>query len=486
MVFTRALVLVALAGSALTKDTCCADQDSCIGHATCSDEVVMLQQGNSAGLKRAVQQQSDVAMRVESEDETTNAIRQMLPEDEYGAIGGRCLDGGMAGYYYGAPSSGLSSTSTWVIWIDGGGACFDETSCLAWQQGGPYNRPASRPWPATRQGTSKIVSDDSSINPHFHDAHHVQVPYCTGDLHAGQNQEPTTLGDTDFYFSGHLNFKHILQHIMDNYRAEASNMERVLLVGSSAGGAGVINNCDFLQTFLAEAGSPAQVSCAPAAGWFNPGFTEDHPDDEESKPSLYNDWRANPAVATDWTIHTKALNEMLMSHQPKECVAALGSEEAWKCGSATVVYPYIEAPMFVMQNWFDNVQLNAESGLPYRLFDTSSGRDYIGYFGRAMQISAELVNTIPKPGNGLFLASCLDHGDGIGSTRGSAFETTINGHTSAESLADWFYGHGLIPAVLIDDCDPGSSDPRHGLPCNPSCMNWDAYVACGENNPQSC
>jgi hypothetical protein len=47
--------------------------------------------------------------------------------DEKTAIGGRCLDGSPAGYYYGPPSG--TGSGKWSIFLKGGGACYTEEDC---------------------------------------------------------------------------------------------------------------------------------------------------------------------------------------------------------------------------------------------------------------------------------------------------------------------------------------------------------------------
>jgi hypothetical protein len=47
--------------------------------------------------------------------------------DEKKAIGGRCLDGSPAGYYYGPPSG--TGGGKWSIFLQGGGACYTEEAC---------------------------------------------------------------------------------------------------------------------------------------------------------------------------------------------------------------------------------------------------------------------------------------------------------------------------------------------------------------------
>merc|ERR1711918_189089 len=102
------------------------------------------------------------------------------------------------------------------------------------------------------------------------------------------------------------------------------------------------------------------------------------------------------------------------------------------------------------------VQVNSEFGLPKASTSSSEGQEFVAYFGRAMRNSTNLVVNHPsgKKGDGIFLASCLDHGDGIHFRHddGTQIVTQLKGHTSFEAVADWFYDRKQVPAILIDDC----------------------------------
>lgn len=380
-------------------------------------------------------------------------MQRILLPNEYADQGGRCMDGTMAGYYYQAPPN---EGSTWVIHMDGGGGCNTKATCDKWVKKGK-GAGSSKSWPGTRDPLVNkalgILSDDASVNPDFHGAHHVQVPYCTADGHTGQITKPTS-SQWGYYFSGHLNFELIVQHIVDTIPA-AKQAKRVLLTGNSAGGIGTFANCDFLQEKLASLGVSAEVKCAPKAGWFVPGFTEDQ-EDPELPPSSWDNWKAGKTGGTE-----SGGFQIWQAYAHPDCVKAHSADEAKKCGSASVVYPYIKAPMYVMQNNYDYAQIDGQFGLPKSQVQTTQGKGYLAYFGRAMRNSTNLILT--KPGDGLFLASCFAHGDGLGV--GAVGTTKVKGFTSAQGLGDWYNGRKTVPAILVDDCKMEAP----GLPCNPTC-----------------
>jgi len=375
---------------------------------------------------------------------TVSALDRVLLPNKYADLGGRCMDGTMAGYYYAAPST---ASDIWVIDMDGGGACHSKATCEKWAKKGS-GKGSSENWLKTKSPSKRqnILSDDADINPDFHGAHKVNIPYCTGDTHVGTIVEPTS-AQWGYYFSGHLNFEFIVQHIFYSV-PEFRQASRVLFTGSSAGGIGNIHNCDFLQDTLDSLGVAAKVSCAPRAGWYVPGFTDDQ-DDSELPPSSWAKWSIGQTGGPDQAVSVQ------QRYVHPDCAKAHSSQDASKCQSASVVYPYIKAPMYVIENNYDYSQLFAGFGLPKKSLSNPHEQEYVAYFGRAMRNSTRQI--LAKSGDGLFLASCFEHTDGIDFPG----DTKLKGFSSGQGLGDWFFGRKTVPAFLVDDCGD--------LPCNPTC-----------------
>ncbi len=71
------------------------------------------------------------------------------------------------------------------------------------------------------------------------DWHHVYIPYCTGDLHAGNNPSARVKGVVkEQNFVGYKNINIALQHLLSH----AKGINEILLAGASAGGFGVLYN----------------------------------------------------------------------------------------------------------------------------------------------------------------------------------------------------------------------------------------------------
>ncbi|GLD92329.1 hypothetical protein PINS_up000862 [Pythium insidiosum] len=80
------------------------------------------------------------------------------------------------------------SSKKLMIYWQGGGACLDDVTCnFAFQCASPTRTFATFPFPYD----GGILNPRDPMNP-FHDWNIVHIPYCTGDLHAGNKVAPAT------------------------------------------------------------------------------------------------------------------------------------------------------------------------------------------------------------------------------------------------------------------------------------------------------
>jgi len=375
----------------------------------------------------------------------------LLPEGKY--EGGKCMDGSQAGYYYGPPSSG--SSTLWVIFLRGGGGCETKTTCQQWYgKAGPHGGKmgGSAGWDSplfVDKVGSKELSSDSEKNPDFHDAHHVFVPYCTGDSHLGQISNPTEADNFGYFFDGHLNVKAIVEDLRAKFPAAAS-MQRVLFQGHSAGGRGAFVNCDFLQDQL---GASVSVWCNPQSTWF-PGNIQEGAD-PDSPPTSFESWSGGSLDPVGFT--KQRPND---GYRHEGCVAALGAE-AELCDSMHVLYQYIKAPIYVIMDMFDTAVLrNVAGNVPQDFPLSPKGREYVAYIGNCTKSSMTQITNHPqgKVGDGYFLPACFDHGSN---------PDLGDGFSKADGLGDWFFGRDVVPRVLIAEC---ASIPPY-LPCTAGCTH---------------
>ncbi|MFT3923732.1 MAG: pectin acetylesterase-family hydrolase [Myxococcales bacterium] len=114
-----------------------------------------------------------------------------------------------------------------MIFLEGGGACYDDLTCLA-------NPPSTLVLPMTDG-----IWDETKKNNPVKGWNMVYVPYCTGDSHSGTNPAgvvPKVAGTQKFV--GYTNMGIFLKAIVPMF----PDIEKVLLTGISAGGFGASAN----------------------------------------------------------------------------------------------------------------------------------------------------------------------------------------------------------------------------------------------------
>jgi hypothetical protein len=137
----------------------------------------------------------------------------------------KCRDGSPAGI---ALSKNSASTKL-MIYLEGGGGCFDQLTCLA----NPTNTSLFK-----AEKTTGVFNRANPENP-VGDWNVVYVPYCTGDIHGGTRSDVTLDGVSGVQqFVGYLNIKQFLQRIVPTFPGATD----VLLTGISAGGFGAALN----------------------------------------------------------------------------------------------------------------------------------------------------------------------------------------------------------------------------------------------------
>jgi acetyl esterase/lipase len=148
---------------------------------------------------------------------------QVSSEWEEHVAGGdcQCADGSDYRYF-----SRTADTDKVLLYFQGGGACFSAESCSFTD--GTYLVQAN----GFELGAdaSGIFDFDNGENP-FADWSVVYMPYCTGDVHIGNNVQQYS-EDLTVNHVGFLNANHGLDYVVDNF----GDASEVMVAGSSAGG----------------------------------------------------------------------------------------------------------------------------------------------------------------------------------------------------------------------------------------------------------
>jgi hypothetical protein len=123
-------------------------------------------------------------------------------------------------------------TTDVVLYLMGGGACWDEETCVTNPTASFLDGFTSLHFAFATIGFTNTPLDRNLAGNPFSGASLVFVPYCTGDLHAGDTVN--TYGARIIHHAGHANTAAFLRRLAPTF----PGARRVFLVGSSAGGYG--------------------------------------------------------------------------------------------------------------------------------------------------------------------------------------------------------------------------------------------------------
>jgi hypothetical protein len=166
----------------------------------------------------------------------------------------QCRDGSTSGI---AVSLNPASTNL-MIYLEGGGACYDALSCAI----SPANDAAFRA--EKKDGVFARANPENPVG----DWNWVYVPYCTGDTHAGDNPNAMIPGLEGVHqFVGYANIKKILNRVVPTF----PNPTNLLLTGISAGGFGAAQNALLVQSafpnvkikLIDDSGPPLSTAVIP-------------------------------------------------------------------------------------------------------------------------------------------------------------------------------------------------------------------------------
>lgn len=187
-----------------------------------------------------------------------------------GVDGAKCRDGSGTGFGI-RPQTGSDKL---VIYLEGGGACFNGTTCGI--NPGSFGSSAFGAWQGS-VGNSGIFDTGNDENP-VKDWNMIYVPYCSGDVHSGNASTidvPGALSPKDQEFVGYANIYLYLKRIIPTF----PGVTKVLLTGISAGGVGAAYNYDR----VAQAFCPTPVILVDDSG---PPMADDY-----LAPCLQARWR---------------------------------------------------------------------------------------------------------------------------------------------------------------------------------------------------
>ena len=216
----------------------------------------------------------------------------VLPQSFADTYGAKCLDGSPPAIYY----SLNSSSSTWVLFLEGGGWCFDTTpsgtvaNCFGRAAGGGGSSAGIRNGSTIDIGG--LMSDNPAISPFFHTANRVFMHYCDGSSYSSYRPAPIAApadlpaslaaiakergltwnahhgapagaAPPQIWMRGRACLQAVTQYLLQHLGMAGG--KELVVSGGSAGATGVFLGLDYIKSWVPPT---LAVAGAPDAGYF--------------------------------------------------------------------------------------------------------------------------------------------------------------------------------------------------------------------------
>lgn len=339
-----------------------------------------------------------------------------------------CNDGTPGAYIF-RPGVGGGS-KRWIIYLEGGGSCVDSATCKQRYDTTPFYMSSSSMTDGQVYATilEGIKSTERTINPDFYDANYLQLVYCSSDAWSGDKAGDSRLSTSEL---GRWNFrgKHIVEAVLSELAAQGlAAAEEVFLMGSSAGGLGVVNNADDVRAALP---SSVRYVAMPDAG-----FIIDY-------PALGKNGVESPDMPTYRQVELAAAVAAWGGRGDASCEAAATTavEHAYCRSVYDVLHNgYVKTPLFIRQSEYDKVQLK-------QLLEQGSGTpaQLQAYRMRFAQSLAQRLMTL----TGISIFATNDNEHGVINDNALWTTSTVDGLLLPATVGSWYRTPCAPPLVHI-------------------------------------
>ncbi|CAH1229941.1 NOTUM [Branchiostoma lanceolatum] len=336
---------------------------------------------------------------------STDAHLYVLSKEEADKTGAYCLDGSPPAFYF-RKGSGTGQKS-WVVWLEGGGACVNVTSCYQRSFGNLGSSKALH----HQKTLHGILSASKDVNPDFYTWNAALLVYCDGFFFAGNREGVVKHNDKSLYFRGRRNLNALIDRLLQAGLGEA---DRVILGGVSAGAIATYVGADDV---IGRLPTSTDVKIVPDSGMFM-----NLPD----KDGVYS-------FNDTYSVVMELQNAYLSAN--KACREARPQGEQWKCSYPENLVPYEPTPLFILNYLYDKVALKDIVRTTCRP-DQCQGKDLAAvqnYRTSLLQVAKSEL----REKDGAFLITCFAHGldNDLSWT-----EFTVNNRTVRQAVGDWYFG----------------------------------------------
>lgn len=319
----------------------------------------------------------------------------------------------------------MEASRTWLIYLEGGGWCYDSASCKS-RCGDPSN-PSK-----VGRCSSKKFADTLSVggifwpatNDDLKHAHKAFVKFCTSDAHMGDGEA------FGFQFRGQRVVHAVLLDLVQTKglgSGEGGRRDRVIFGGSSAGARGAMVHLDYVKEMLRSAAVNVEV-----IGFLDSPVWID-------KQSFWSGFPGFPSVTQQ--VHSYAN----IQHFGQECGAAHAHHDRWKCMYGQYRLPTLKTPYFLVASQYDSFQLESSVG---RKPSTDGELQYANELAAATrQLGSNLSS---KDGVVVFSWACYNHATSTSNAAFNAYTCGPDGITMDGAFKRYLAQTG--PRIYQDDC----------------------------------
>lgn len=339
-----------------------------------------------------------------------------------------CNDGSSASYYF----KDNDNPKLWVVYLAGGGWCYDLPSCTARFDGSDYphhdcrNSSLSKPCFMSNKDFPKTCGktgmfDAKPRHSPFYMANQVYVPYCSSDGWMGDGKFH------DWEFRGARVARAVIKDLLEKGLSKGSTL---VFGGGSAGGRGAMVLLDeiadslpgvFVRGFL---DSPFYIDIESYSPKFK-GFQMQH-------IGVLNNFNASSVVSS-------------------KCKEKYAGAESWKCLFGQYRMPFVTTPSLMMASQLDAWQLShlvhGYSGIESNPTFTAEELKFIQKFADMTHAQIKMLRNLVPASTSLYSAACYNHH--ISEKQGFWNSTTSAGRSEADASRKIRAG-GLYD---VDDCE---------------------------------
>lgn len=343
-----------------------------------------------------------------------------------------CNDGTPAAYVL-RPGAGAAA-SRWIISLQGGHDCYDDTSCSA--------RAANKAElistgqlvtnPSLAPSLTGMLSSSPSEDPDFYDATSVRVAYCSSDDWSGSKAGAGTFNaadDTTWNFQGHAILKAVIADLMANHGLNQAT--EVMLTGESAGGVGVFANANTVAGLLPKSARYVVYDDAAFANLvynFSPTAAPPNYDDPTQTTNQQAEKGAGIAL---WNGTGDAVCAATAT-TPTEQLGCYSAQQLLAPGGTLTL------PLLVSEAQQDTAQLGT-AGIPQSALGsgnfTAAEQGYVSYFAASMRSGL----ATPNANVSIFSPDVLAHVESIDQSLYITPQSFPGGTTTLQQVVSKWY-----------------------------------------------